>query len=73
MVLIMNTDFCSTSGDFLNRLKWFPEIKIVYYRKSKGLLFYLYFKAYGSLYVMLYALQSDIDYFRGLGFTVVED
>ena len=69
----MNTVFCSTSDAFLERLKWFPEVKTVYYRKSKGLLFYLYFKTHGSLYVMLYALQSDIDYFCGLGFTVVED
>ena len=73
MVLIMYTDFCSISGDFLDRLKRFPEVKTVYCRRSKGLLFYLYFKVRSVLYVMLYALQSDIDYFRGLGFTVVED
>ena len=48
-------------------------VKILHFKKGKGLMGYLYFRVESILYVMLYVVSDDVDYFREKGYTICEE
>ena len=67
----METKLFSLKNLFERKLQQ-NSVKTLRFKKGKGLIGYLYFRVKSILYVMLYVVSDDVNYFREKGYTICE-